>query len=135
MILAILGNISSRSEPATGFLVDVATAPESCGDGSNIVAIAIGDARARLNGEATIALEQLGARVREVLSYRAEKLVYVTAEAKVQWGDFIAVVERVSPEADVVSIITPEVERLARHRFCLAPSCGRCESFGLSKSR
>ena len=130
-IVAMLGCIGCgrKSGPKTALILDIATAPQSCGDGRNIVAIALGSGRAKLNGEATVPLDQLAARVREVQSYRAEKLLYVTAEAGVQWGDFVAMVERVWPEADVVSIVTPEVERLARQRYCLAPSCGRCEGF------
>jgi hypothetical protein len=113
--------------PAVGFLVDVASAPTSCGDGSHIVAIAMGNGRARLNAEPVVSLDQLDLRLREVLSYRAEKLVYVTAEPQASWADFLVMVSRVWPEADVVSLLTPEVDRLRRQRYCLAPSCGPCD--------
>ena len=131
VVLAMLGCIGCGRKSASGtpLVLDVATAPKSCGDGRNIVAMAVGSGTAKLNGEAPIPLDQLAARIRQAQSYRAEKLLYVTAGAWVQWGDFVAMVERVWPEADVVSIITPQVEQLARQRYCLAPSCGRCEGF------
>jgi hypothetical protein len=131
VVVAMLGCIGCgrKSVPETALILDIATAPQSCGDGRSIVAIALGSGRAKLNGEAAVPLVQLAARIRDVQSYRAEKLLYVTAEAGVQWGDFVAMIERVWPEADVVSIVTPQVERLARQRYRLAPSCGRCGGF------
>ena len=136
-MVAMLGCIgcSRKSVPETALILDIATAPKSCGDGRNVVAIAVGSGTAKLNGEAAVPLDQLAARIREVQSYRAEKLLYVTAEAGVPWGDFVAMVERLWPDADVVSMITPEVEQLARRRYCLAPSCGSCEGFRSSTLR
>jgi hypothetical protein len=117
---------ASRST-ALGFLVDVASAPTSCGDGRDIVAIAMGNGRAMLNAETYESLDQLALRLHEVMSYRAEKLVYVAADPQTSWADFLGMVSRVWPEADVVSLITPKVEQLARKRYCLVPSCGRCD--------
>ena len=116
-----------EKKPATGFVLDLAVAPESCGDGRHIVAIAMGKHRARLNAEADLPVDEIGPRLREIQSYRAEKLTYVTAEADVSWGEFLELVDRVWPEADVVSLITPQVQVLAERRICLAPSCGQCE--------
>jgi hypothetical protein len=129
-VLSIMANVYSAAcneGPKTrGFMIDIATAPESCGDGRNIVAIAVGSRRARLNGEADVPITELVPRLHEVLSYRAEKLVYVAAEADVSWGEFLELLDRVWPEADLVSIVTPEVKALAQRRYCLAPSCGQC---------
>jgi hypothetical protein len=108
-----------------------------CGDSRYIVATAAKNARVRLNAEAEVSLDQLVLRLREVLRYRAEKLVYVKGEPDASWADFIGMIDRVwrepkaailMREAEVVSIITPEVDRLARQQYCLAPSCGRCEN-------
>lgn len=128
----------SKHPPAYGYFLDVATVPAPqplapihmlCGDSRYIVAIAARNGRVRLNAEADVSLDHLVLRLREILRYRAEKLVYVKGEPDASWADFVGMVDRVGPEADVVSIITPEVDRLAHQRFCLAPSCGRCENF------
>ncbi len=54
----------------------------------------------------------------EVNSLRAEKLVFVTAEKNVRWGEFTEMPEQVWPEADVVS----DAGRLStRHAGVRAP--------------
>lgn len=116
-----------KRSSSVGFLVDVASAPTSCGDGRNIVAIAMGNGKARLNSEPAVWLDQLVLRLREVLKYRAEKLVYVTAEPQTSWADFLVMTSRVWPEAGVISLVTSDVERLARQRHCLATSCWPCD--------
>ncbi len=60
------------------------------------------------------------------MTYRAEKLLYVKAESGVSWGEFVELIDQVWPETDVVSILTPQVEALARQRYCLTPSCYDC---------
>jgi hypothetical protein len=82
-----------------------------------------------------VSLDEFILRLREILAYRAEKLVFVAGDSQASWGDFIAMVDRIWPEADVVSIITPKVERLALQQNCLAPSCGRCENFRSLRAR
>jgi hypothetical protein len=59
--------------------------------------------------------------LREALRYRAEKVVYVEAEPGVTWGEFLTLVDHVWTEADVVSLITPQVDALARKSICLTP--------------
>jgi hypothetical protein len=112
------------------FRVNVATSPESCGDGSNIVAIALGGHRARLNAEPEASIVVAAQRLHEIMSYRAEKVVYVKAETHVSWGEFLELIERVWPEVNVVSILTPQVEASARRNDCLAPSCHDCSNLG-----
>jgi len=120
---------NGRHAPARGYILDVATVPtddppspfhQACGDARYIIATVVGDGRARLNGEPAVSLDQFIRRVREVLRYRAEKLVYVTGESEASWSDFLRMVDRIWPEADVVSIITPEVDRLARQQLPLS---------------
>jgi hypothetical protein len=127
---------NQKHPPANGYILDVAKVPapdplvavhQLCGDARYIIATARGNGRVRVNEEAEMSLDQFVLRIRGVLRYRAEKLVYVTGEPQASWRDFMGMVDRVWPEADVVSIMTPEVERLARQQHCLAPSCGRCE--------
>jgi len=132
IVLATLGCSSERAIETT-LILDVATSPKSCGDGNDLVATAMGSGRAKLNSETFASLDQLAARIHEAQRYRVEKLLYVTAEDGVDWGDFVAMVKRAGPEADVVSVLTPEVVRLARQSYCLAPSCGRCEGFRSTK--
>ena len=140
VLVALAGMLSATAcgnakKPATGLLVDLATAPEHCGDGRNIVAIAVGQHRARLNAETDMPIERIGKRLHEVQRYRAEKLTYVTAEADVPWGEFLELVDRVWSESDLVSLITPKVKALAEQRICLAPSCGQCEMLRRSRGR
>jgi hypothetical protein len=121
--------------PAHGYILDLATAPSPqpleplhsrCGDLRYLIATATVNGRARLNGE-EMPLDELAIRIRGALHYRAFKLVYVNGDARASWSDFITMVDRIWPEAEVVSLITPEVERLAGLQHCLAPSCGQCE--------
>src|ERR1700674_2080230 len=112
------------------FLVDLATSAESCGDSGNIVAVAIGRHRARLNAEPDVTFPEAVQRLREAMTYRAEKIVYVKAEADVSWGEFLELVDDVWPEVNVVSILTPQVEATARRTYCLGPSCRDCTRFG-----
>jgi hypothetical protein len=129
---------------AGGYILDVAMVPppdplaaihQLCGDARDIIATSSGKGRVRLNGEAEVSLDEFILRLRAILAYRAEKLVFVTGDSQASWGDFIAMVDRIWPEADVVSIITPKVERLALQQHCLAPSCGRCENFRSLRAR
>jgi hypothetical protein len=74
-------------------------------------------------------------RLREVMSTRAEKVVFVKAEADVSWGEFVELVDHVWPEVDVVSILTPQVEMLARRTHCLSTSGRVCAGFGGFRAR
>jgi hypothetical protein len=91
-------------------MIDVATSPDSCGDSRDVVVAAIGRHRARLNGEFDVTITDVGQRLHEVMSYRAEKVIYMKAAPDVSWGDFLELVDEVWPEADVVSILTSQVE-------------------------
>jgi hypothetical protein len=114
-------NVSTK-----GLMVDVATSPRTCGDGREIIAVALRGHRARLNSEPDAAIREVARRLHEVMSYRAEKVLYVKAEADVSWGEFLEFVDQVLPEVDFVSILTPQVEELARRSDCLSPSCRVC---------
>jgi biopolymer transport protein ExbD len=118
------------SGTAKGFMVDLATSAESCGDSRTIVAVAVGRHRAKLNAEPDATFPEVVQRLREVMSYRAEKVVYVKAEAEVSWGEFLELVGDVWPEVNAVSILTPQVEAMARRTYCLGPSCRDCTKFG-----
>lgn len=104
------------------FLVAIADAPAECGDGRVVVAKALGNGRVRLNAEAEVTVDQAVSRIHEVMKYRAERVVFVAAEPRVAWRDVLALVERVWNEAEVISIVTPKIDELARRRHCLAPS-------------
>jgi hypothetical protein len=128
----------NRKHPPTyGFPLDVAKVPAPdppapmhslCGDMRYIIATAAGNGRGSLNGEADLSLDQLALRIREIMRYRALKLVYVKGGSGVSWADFVDMLDRIWPEAGVVSIITPEVDRLAHQQHCLATSCWPCDS-------
>jgi hypothetical protein len=122
--------------PAKGILVDIASSSMPCGDSPRVlVATAIGGHKARLNQEPVAAIPEVCRRLREVLSYRGEKVVYVNAKAEVPWEDFMELVDNVWPQTDVVSILTPEVEVLARRTYCLHPSCRDCTRLGGFRTR
>ena len=118
------------NEQSRGFPVDLAVSQESCGDGRTIVAVAIGGHRARPNAEPDAAFPKVVQRLREVMSYRAEKVVYIKAEPQVPWTEFLELVDYVWPEVQVVSILTPQVEAMARRTLCLSPSCRDCTGRG-----
>jgi biopolymer transport protein ExbD len=117
---------STRRLPTAGFMIDIATAPEHCGDGRETVASAAGNDRVTLNSDPSLDIREFLPGLRETLKHRAEKLVYVRAEPGVSFGEFVQLVDAVRPEAGIVSLITPQVGVLARARYCLAPSCGLC---------
>jgi hypothetical protein len=118
---------SAPPPPSSGFLLDLATSPESCGDGRETVAAAVGGHRFHLNPSPLLDRRELSSRLREILKYRAAKLVYVRAEPGTSHGDFTELLDTVRPEAEIISLITPQVEVLAQTRYCLAPSCGVCD--------
>jgi hypothetical protein len=135
-LLLLCGTACERENGTPkGFIVDVATSAESCGDGTYIVAAAIGGHRAKLNAEPDRTYPETVKRLREVMSYRAERVVYVKAETGVPWGEFMELVDDVWPEVNVVSILTPQVEAMSRRTFCLGPSCRDCARFGGFHSR
>jgi hypothetical protein len=117
----------TKASPDRVFLLDIAAAPVSCGDGSNVVAKALANGRARLNAEPEASVDQVVFRVHQIMSYRAERVVYAGAEAGVSWREFLKLVDDVWPEAEVISMVTPRIDQLARQRHCLVPSCGLCE--------
>jgi hypothetical protein len=123
--------LPTGSGASKGFMVDLAASAESCLDDSrNIVAVAIGRHRAKLNAEPDATFPETVQRFREVVSVNAEKIVYVRAEAEVSWGEFMELVDDVWPEVNVVSILTPQVEKMSRRTYCLGPSCRDCTKFG-----
>lgn len=126
---AILTSCSNANRTPVGYLIDVAIAPEHCGDGRWIVITATGNHRAIINGDPNreTPIAQTVSTVRETLRYRAEKIIYVDAEPTVPWSDFIDVLDAIRPEAEIVSLVTPRTKALAEKRWCLAPSCGRCD--------
>jgi hypothetical protein len=116
---------------ATGFLIDLPNTTSPCGDGPHIVvAVALGRHRAKIEQGAKPDIPAVAQRLREVMQYRAEKVVYVTAEQDATWSDFLEVVDGVWPEADVVSLFTPQVAALSRQTLCLRPSCLDCRNLG-----
>jgi len=108
--------------PSAGFMIDTATALEHCGAGRAIVASADGNRRATLYRYPSFDIRELPPRLRKTLKYRAEKLVYVRAEPGVAFGEFVQLVDTVRPKAEIISLIAPKVEALARARCSLAPA-------------
>ena len=107
--------------------MDIAKSRECGADDIRLIIVtAIGSHRVRFGAEPDRTIFEFALRLREVMSVRAEKLIYVKADAGVSWEEFLELLDVVWPEADVVSIITPRVEALAQGRYCLNPSCGDC---------
>ena len=80
--------------------------------------------------EPTIPLTEAAHRLHNIMSFQAQKVVYVKADADASWGDFVEMVDRLWPETDIVSMLTPRVEALGAQRYCLSPSCRDCTRFG-----
>jgi hypothetical protein len=100
----------------------LATSPEWCGDSRDIIAVAIGGHRARLNIESDMPISELVGRLRRIMSYRVDKAVYVEAEPDASWGEFLELVSAVWPEVDVEVIVTPRVWESAQRNGCLGLS-------------
>ncbi len=106
-----------------GFRVNVATSPQSCEDNNrDVVAVATGERRARLDSESDAPIAEITARLHEIMSYRAIKIVYVQANSEVPWGEFVELVDHAWPEVNVVSVLTSRVEIPARRNWCSALS-------------
>jgi hypothetical protein len=106
-VASVLSVACNRSDgPETGFHMDLASAPEHCGDGRPIVAIAMGNGRARINDDQPFDVNELPAT-----------------------SEVVKMIDAVYPQADVTSILTPKVAALFRERFCLEVSCGLCVNF------
>ena len=110
---------------SNGFMLDLAKAPHGCGDGRHIGAVAMGNRRVWLNAGPDISVSEVGLKLREIMKTRTERIAFVEAEADVSWGEFAELVDHIRPEVEIISLVTPQVEALARQRMCLAPSCGR----------
>jgi hypothetical protein len=126
MLLLCSAACRQENEPAKAYFLDLATAPEWCGDGRALIATAIGSHRAKLDTKPAIAIAEIGPRLRVLLQYRSEKIVYVTAELGVSWGEFIDLLDHIRPEVEMMSMVTPQVDALFRRRLCLGFSCGDC---------
>ena len=83
-----------------------------------------------MNAELDAALPTVVLRLHDIMRTRAEKVIYVAAEPTVPWEEFVELVDSVWPEADVVSLVTPQVEAEVRRSFCIRPSCRDCRNFG-----
>jgi biopolymer transport protein ExbD len=123
LALSVMGCIADGT-PTSVFVLAVADAPVSCGDGRPVVVKALGNGRAKLNGEPEASLEEVVARIHEVMSYRAERVVFVAADTRVPWRDVLRLIDRVWHEAEITSIVIPNIEELARKRSCIVPSRG-----------
>jgi hypothetical protein len=116
-----------ETKKASGHILDVASATPPCGDSPRIVLVsAVAAHRARINDEPDAPIPDVVVRMREIMSTRAEKVVYVKGEVGASWGDFIQMVEVIWQEADLVSIVTPGVQAQLLQTHCLRPSCGAC---------
>lgn len=121
IVLAVVDSVL-RPKPAVGFVLDVAFSPSSCGDGNDVVVTVMANHQARLNASPTFNISDARWTIRNRLSTRAERLVYVRADPNVTFGEFTEFVDALSPEVEVLSLITPEVERHVQKRWCLSPS-------------
>ena len=91
-------------KPAVGFVVDVAFSPKSCGDGIHVVATVMVNHQARLNSTPPFNISDARWTIRNRLSTRAVRLVYVRADPHVTFGEFAEFVDAVSPEVEVLSM-------------------------------
>ena len=95
----------------------------------------MGQQKANLNMEEKPTIAAAVLRIREVMQYRAEKIVFVRARRDVSWGEFMQMVDQVWPEAQVVSLVTAPVQSQAAKTYTLNPSCRDCRKFGGFQSR
>jgi hypothetical protein len=127
-LLFLLSSVGHGQENKAGkaYFLDLATAPESCGDGRILIVTAIGSHRAKLDTEPAMAIAQIGPRLRALMQYRPETIVYVEAQSGISWGEFLDLLDQIRPEAEMTSLVTHRIDTLFRRYLCLAPSCGDC---------
>jgi hypothetical protein len=132
LLLALIFLLRFSERPdrhAKGFLVDVPTVCDNCGETYSIVATLVGNHQVKLSEESSRLIAEAVVRLKEVLKFRSEKLVYVKAVADIDFGEFAELVDALSPEVQVISLFSPRVEALVQGHCCLVPSCGNCEIF------
>ncbi|MBI4464778.1 MAG: biopolymer transporter ExbD [Acidobacteria bacterium] len=112
---------------STGFLIDIATAPESCPDDVRIVIVTLhNNHTVQLNCCTTLEMAALRPKVRELFKNRVERVLFVQADPDVPFQQFVDLIDAVRQEVHIVSLITPQVEEQVRARHCLSPGCGAC---------
>jgi len=124
LILSVAA-IATIHEP-TGFLIDIAAAPESCGDGWNIVATLLSNHTVQVNSAAPIEMAALPTTLRGIFKTRAERVLFLRAAPEVPFQVIVDLIGKVQPEVDIISLITPKVEERVRTNHCLVPGCGAC---------
>ena len=106
---------------SVGFTIDIAFSPKGCGDARYVVATLVGNHQAKLNDYSSpFGISDARWVIRNRLSTRTARLVYVRAEAGVPFGEFVEFVDAIWPEVEVLSWITPGLER--ERSWCLSPS-------------
>lgn len=119
----------TRRHQALGYITDIATVSRFCGESELTIVTALGHQEASINSKIQVHIPDLRARLHEILKYQAEILVYVRADPGATVEDFVQLLAAVQPEADIVSLLTPRVDALRYHGYCLAPSCRSCDNF------
>lgn len=119
----------TRRHQAFGYITDIATVSRYCGESELTIVTALGNQQASINSKIQVHIGDLRARLHERLNHQAEILVYVRAEPGATVEDFVQLLAAVQPEADVVSLLTPRVQALSHHGYCLVPSCHSCDNF------
>lgn len=108
-----------QRQPTRGFKLDIAASSESCGDGRELVLIAVGGGNAKLNSGPAAGMAEAIQRIHEANRYRANKIVWVEAGPDVSWGEFMELADRAWPETQVLSLLTPQVDAMVRRHGCL----------------
>jgi hypothetical protein len=60
-----------------------------------VIARALGSGRVKLNEERETSIEEAVSRIHEVMSYRAEKVIYVEAVTGASWAEFLEFVDHI----------------------------------------
>ncbi|MEP7367228.1 MAG: hypothetical protein ABI972_28535 [Acidobacteriota bacterium] len=106
LILAVTLLSYQRSE---GIFVKIAIRPDFCGDDDRPVILRVGPQGALKLYRQPVTLNQIPDRLREIMRYRAHRVMYVAGDLEVAYGEVLSAIDVSSAYVDYVAILTPAV--------------------------
>ncbi|GEM_PF-4573457 len=112
LIAVVYVRALDQPPPSVGLRVKIARAATgvACdGDARLVVVRVMSGGLAQLNST-TLTLNELDRQLEQIMSTRAERVVFVSSNDNLESGEVIAVIDIATKHADYVSLITPDVE-------------------------
>jgi biopolymer transport protein ExbD len=96
-------------QSSEGVFVKIAIRPGFCGDGDRPVILRAGPQGALKLYRQPVTLDQIPNRLREIMRHRAHRVMYVTGDHEVVYGEVLRAIDVSSAYVDFVAILTPAV--------------------------